>query len=362
MNKPTGLYIHIPFCKSKCPYCDFYSVTNTDDFKEKYKDAVIRNIGFYQNLRFDTVYFGGGTPILLWREICEILDSIGNRITDNAEITIEANPCSTDFDALCSLKRSGVNRISFGLQSGVDNELKALGRLHSGKEGADAVYLAQKAGISNVSADIMLGIPFQTKDSLKTTLSYMTQLPLSHISAYMLKIEPDTPFAKKMVKPADEELMTELYIEAADYLNRNGFNQYEISNFSKTGKESRHNLKYWRCEEYIGIGPSAHSYYNGKRFSVDRNLSGFIDSTLQKTVITDENVGGYDEWAMLKLRLSEGIDFKTAQIRYNISKEQILNRCRLIPKEYLEITDSGIRLTTKGFLVSNAIIGIISDI
>ncbi len=362
MNKPTGLYIHIPFCKSKCPYCDFYSVTNPDEFKEEYKDAVIRNIGFYQNLSFDTVYFGGGTPILLWREICEILDSIGDRITNNAEITVEANPCCTDFDTLCSLKQSGVNRISFGLQSGDDKELKALGRLHSSKEGADAVLLAHKAGIDNISADIMLGIPFQTEKSLKGTLSYMTQLPLKHISAYMLKVEPGTPFAKKSVQPADEELITELYVKTADFLNENGFNQYEISNFSKIGQESQHNLKYWRCEEYIGIGPSAHSYYNNKRFSVDRNLLEFIKSPVQKTIITDENVGGYDEWAMLKLRLSEGIDFKTAQIRYNISKKQILDRCRLIPKEYIEISDFGIRLTTKGFLVSNAIIGIISDI
>lgn len=362
MNKPTGLYIHIPFCKSKCPYCDFYSVTDTDEYKEEYKKAVIRNIVFYQNLHFDTVYFGGGTPILLWREICEILDNIGDRITKDAEITIEANPCSTSFDALCSLKQGGVNRISFGLQSGIDNELKALGRLHDSKKGAEAVLTAYKAGISNISADIMLGIPFQTEKSLEETLSYMTQLPLGHISAYMLKIEADTPFARRSVQPADEELMTELYIKTADFLLKKGFSQYEISNFSKEGYESRHNLKYWRCEEYIGIGPSAHSYFNGKRFSVERSLQDFIESPLQNTVVTDENVGGYDEWAMLKLRLSEGIDFKTAQIRYNISKEQILNRCRLIPKEYIEISDSGIRLTTKGFLVSNAIIGIISDI
>lgn len=362
MNKPTGLYIHIPFCKSKCPYCDFYSLANADEYKEEYKKAVLRNLDYYSDITFDTVYFGGGTPILLWREICGILDSIGDRITNNAEITIEANPCSTDFNALCSLKQSGVNRISFGLQSGVDDELKALGRRHSSKSGLEAVLAAKKAGFKNVSADIMLGIPFQTEKSLKESLSYLTDMPISHISAYMLKIEPSTPFAKKMVAPANDEQMSEFYLKAVSHFQQNGYFQYEISNFSLKGYESRHNLKYWNCEEYIGIGPSAHSYYNGKRFSVDRNLHGFIGSPFQETIVTDENPGGYDEWAMLKLRLSEGIDFKTAKSRYNIGKEQILSRCKLIPKEYIEITDSGIRLTAKGFLVSNAIIGIISDI
>ena len=362
MSKSVGLYIHVPFCKSKCPYCDFYSVTNADEYKEKYKKAVLRNIEKYQDVSFDTVYFGGGTPILLWKEICDILESINSRIAEKAEITIEANPCSTSFDALCSLKQSGVNRVSFGLQSGNDNELKALGRRHNGKEGINAVILADKAGIKNISADIMLGIPFQTEKSLKESLSYLTNMPISHISAYMLKIEQGTPFEKKMVAPADDEQMSEFYLKAVSHFKQNGYFQYEISNFSLKGYESRHNLKYWRCEEYIGIGPSAHSYFNGKRFSVDRNLSNFIESSVQNTVITDDDPGGYDEWAMLKLRLSEGIDFKTAKNRYNIDKEHILKKCKHIPKEFIEISESGLKLTAKGFLVSNAIIGIISDI
>ena len=362
MNKKAGLYIHIPFCKSKCPYCDFYSVSNADEYKEEYKKAVLRNIEKYQDISFDTVYFGGGTPILLWKEICEILDNIGEKISSDAEITLEANPCSTSFNALCSLKRSGVNRISFGLQSGDDKELKALGRLHSSKEGADAVLLAEKSGIKNISADIMLGIPFQTEKSLERTLAYMTQLPLNHISAYMLKIEPGTTFFKKDVQPADEDDMTRFYLKTVDHLNENEFLQYEISNFSKIGYESKHNLKYWKCEEYIGIGPSAHSYFDSKRFSVDRNLTEFINEPVQKTTVTDENPGGFDEWVMLKLRLTEGIDFKTAKNRYNIDKEHILKKCKLIPKELIEISESSLKLTKEGFLVSNAIIGIISDI
>lgn len=362
MNKPIGLYIHVPFCLSKCPYCDFYSLANSFEYKEEYTKAVIRNLDVYRNIAFDTVYFGGGTPILLANNICEILDCISDRITKNAEITVEANPCSTSFDALCSLKQSGVNRMSFGLQSGNDNELKALGRKHNQNEGASAVLQAEKAGIKNISADIMLGIPFQTEKSLDNTLSYMENLPLNHISAYMLKIESGTPFAENSVSPADEESMSDFYLKTVDFLKEKGFLQYEISNFSKKGYESRHNLKYWRCEEYVGIGPSAHSYYNDKRFAVNRNLFDFIQRPIQNTVITDENVGGFDEWAMLKLRLSEGIDFKTAKNRYNISAEQIIDRCKLIPKEYIEISENGIRLTKNGFLVSNAIIGIVSDI
>ncbi len=362
MSKSVGLYIHVPFCKSKCPYCDFYSVANADEYKDEYKKAVLRNIEKYQDVCFNTVYFGGGTPILLWKEICGILDSISEKISSDAEITLEANPCSTSFDKLCSLKRSGVNRISFGLQSGDDNELKALGRLHTGKEGADAVLLAEKSGIKNISADIMLGIPFQTEKSLESTLSYMTQLPLKHISAYMLKIEPDTIFAKRSVQPADEDIMSQFYLKTVNCLSVSGYTQYEISNFAMNGYESRHNLKYWRCEEYIGIGPSAHSYFDGMRFSVNRNLTEFIKEPVQKTVITDDCPGGYDEWAMLKLRLSEGIDFKTAKNRYNISKEQIMNKCKLIPKNLIEISENRLRLTKEGFLVSNAIIGIISDI
>lgn len=364
MNK--GLYIHIPFCLSKCPYCDFYSVTFDGDTAKRYKDAVIRNLRYYlsQNseLRFDTIYCGGGTPILLWREICEIMDEIQPYIADNAEVTIEANPCCTDENALCSLKQHNVNRISFGLQSGNDNELKALGRRHNSEVGADAVKTAYKAGFENISGDIMLGVPLQTKKSLTETIDYMTTLPLTHISAYLLKIEPGTPFAKKELTLPDDDGYADIYLETVSRLSDKGYNQYEISNFSKPGMESRHNLKYWRCEEYLGIGPAAHSYFNGERFAVGRDLRAFIESDVQPAVITERECGDYEEWAMLKLRLSEGLDFKTANERFGITKEDILNKCRLIPDKLYTADDKTIRLTPEGFLVSNAVIGILTDI
>lgn len=358
----TGLYIHVPFCLSKCPYCDFYSVKFDKDTAARYKNAVTRNLSEYHDVRFDTVYFGGGTPILLWQEICDILSAIGDRITSDAEITIEANPCCTSLESLYSLKSSGVNRISFGLQSGIDAELKALGRRHSASEGAKAVINADKAGFKNISADIMIGIPFQNDDSLLYTLSYLTDMPLTHISSYMLKIEPNTPFAKSVPVLPDDGKFSEYYLQVGRYLADKGFFQYEISNYSKPGYESRHNLKYWRCEEYIGIGPSAHSYYNGKRFAVGRNLDDFLNAPKQRCEITDEHPGGFEEWAMLKLRLSEGLDFKTARERYSISREEILNKCRKLPKELYNADNEHIRLTPDGFLVSNAIIGIITDI
>ncbi len=358
----TGLYIHVPFCISKCSYCDFYSIAVTDELKKSYKDAVIRNIKHYGNAGFDTVYFGGGTPILLWKEICDILQETGDRLNKNCEVTIEANPCSTTVEALRSLKSSGVNRVSFGLQSGVDNELKSLGRRHNTHEGSVAVNGAYNAGITNISGDIMLGIPCQTKKSLDKTLEYMANLPLSHISAYMLKIEENTPFAKMGVELPDDEQFSDYYIATVEFLAKHGFNQYEISNFSKTNCESRHNLRYWRCEDYIGIGPSAHSYYDGKRFATERNVNEFIASPIQKTYITDEAPGDFSEWAMLKLRLCEGINFDECYERFGVGRDKIIKRLKLVPENLYLSDENSLRLTPYGFMISNAVIGIITDI
>ncbi len=361
-----GLYIHVPFCLSKCPYCDFYSVKPEREATDGYKKAVIRNLKRYtqafSDICFDTVYFGGGTPILLHEEICEILDIAGSHIAENAEITIEANPCITDADKLCSLKRFGVNRVSFGLQSANDNELKTLGRLHNAADGEWAVYLAHKAGIDNISADIMTGIPCQTEKSLEKTLKAITSLPVSHISAYMLKIEPNTPFYNQKLVLPDENGYAELYLKTVNMLAENGFEQYEISNFAKENRLCRHNLKYWSCEAYIGIGPAAHSYFGGRRYYVTRDLTSFIKDEIQNEAISDDNVGGFDEWAMLKLRLTSGIDYKTAYEKYGIDRHTFEKKCRLIPKNMYISDENGIRLTPEGFLVSNTVIGILTDI
>ena len=193
-------------------------------------------------------------------------------------------------------------------------------------------------------------------ESLRYTIDGLSKLPVTHISAYMLKIEEGTPFAGKKLNLPDEEAVSELYLYAVSLLEENGFMQYEISNFAKNGYECKHNLKYWRCEEYLGIGAAAHSYYSGKRFSTERDIEDFIDSELQKTTVTDDNPGGFEEYAMLRLRLSEGLSFSDCE-DFGISREEVLERCRKIPDSLILQTEKGISLTPQGFLVSNAVIG-----
>ena len=353
MMSNIGLYVHVPFCLSKCPYCDFYSVKYSRSLAADYTKAVIRNMAQYSDT-FDTVYFGGGTPVLMWEGIAAILKSA--KTTENPEITIEANPCVTTEQALCGLKDAGVNRISFGVQSLSPSELMFLGRRHSAEQAKNAVLLAHRAGFTNISADIMLGLEGQTKESLRYTIEELSKLPVTHISAYMLKIEEGTPFAGRKLNLPDEEAVSELYLYAVSLLEENGFMQYEISNFAKKGYECQHNLKYWRCEEYLGIGAAAHSYFGGKRFCTERGIEGFIGSEFQKITVTDDNPGGFEEYAMLRLRLSEGLSFSDCEC-FGISREEVMKRCRKIPESLILQTEKGISLTPQGFLVSNAVIG-----
>lgn len=357
-----GLYIHVPFCQKKCPYCDFYSVGFSPQKAEEYKNAVIRNLSRYRGKnyreKFDTVYFGGGTPSLIYNYIAEILGAVD--YSQNAEITVECNPESANEEVLRELKRAGVNRLSFGVQSLDENELTALGRTHSANAAREAIMLAHSLGFENISADLMLGVPFKNRAenrqilrSLEKTVDGLCELPITHISAYLLKIEPNTLFGKnhgiKEMLP-DEDLQAELYLKTVGLLARHGFKQYEISNFAKAGFESRHNLKYWRAEEYIGIGPSAHSYYNGKRFAAPRSLAKFLESEFQIEEITDEAPDKDEEKILLGLRLCEGVRLSD-QISGQLEK-----RLCLIPEEYYKIEDNRLSLTPNGFLVSNEII------
>ena len=348
-----GLYIHVPFCLSKCPYCDFYSIKYSKETADNYANAVIRNVCRYGG-EFDTVYFGGGTPFLLWDKICEILNY--TNIIKGAEITVEANPCTVDEEKLAALCNAGVNRISLGVQSLCDSELKALGRRHDSDTAVNAIKKAKKQGFDNISADIMLGIPGQTLNSVIYTIQRLAELPITHISAYMLKIEENTLFANtKPSLPSDDETCS-IYLKATELLGKLGFNQYEISNYAKEGFPCRHNIKYWNCEEYLGIGPAAHSYYNSRRFFVERDLNAFISNKYQKTDTEDENPGGYEEYAMLRLRLTEGLSLSEFEALGGDS-EAMKRTLSTIPTEYFSINGDVISLTPKGFLVSNTIIG-----
>lgn len=357
----TGLYIHVPFCLSKCPYCDFYSVKFNKKTADEYTKAVIRNLNQYESETFDTVYFGGGTPILLWEQICEILSFLSPRIEKNAEITVEANPNSTTEYMLKDLFSTGVNRISFGIQSGVDSELISLGRKHSVNQAEKAVSTAYKAGFRNISVDLMLSIPNQTIKSLSVSLDFLASLPITHVSAYLLKVEKSTPFATANLNLPNENLTDKIYLQTVDFMEKNGFNQYEISNFAKDNFASRHNLKYWNCEEYIGIGPASHSFYRQKRFAVNNNLDEFISCDIQKTYITESNPQDFYEWAMLRLRLTKGLEFSEAE-SFGIKRERLLEQAKFIPEAYLKITDKSVSITPKGFLVSNSIITNLLDL
>lgn len=356
---PIGLYIHIPFCNGKCPYCDFYSVSPESETVEKYVDALCKKIDESGGI-YNTVYFGGGTPSLIGsNNIAKIMSHI-NR-TPDCEATLECNPSDTgavnsEFD-FSVVAKSGINRISMGLQSADDGERKALGRRGGCDDVERAIVRAKLAGIDNISLDLMLGIPDQTEESLQKSIEFCKNSGAKHVSAYILKIEESTPFhiIKDTLCLPDEDETCGLYLFAVKELEKAGFYQYEISNFSQTGYESKHNLKYWRCEEYLGIGASAHSFVNGKRFYYERSIDGFISGNLP----VDDGFGGdEEEYIMLSLRLTEGLIFDNYKKRFvNPVPDSTIKKAKEFEKHGLvKVTDKNISLTVDGFLVSNPVI------
>ncbi len=351
----AGLYIHVPFCMQKCPYCNFYSVKSNPRTLDAYAEAVVRNILHYSApVSIDTVYFGGGTPsILLPSHIEKILVSVSKAflLSENAEITLEANPAMLSFVQLQELRRIGVNRLSLGVQSLDDVQLRRLGRLHTAKEAVRTVDLAAKAGFHNISCDVMLALPQQTKTELNATLRQMTSFPIQHISAYLLKVEAGTPFAKAHIESfcPDEDCAADLYLHAVEQLQAKGYLQYEISNFAIPGFESRHNCKYWRCVPYLGIGPSAHSCWNGKRFFVPSSVAGFLQHSVQPTVLEDAAPCTREERLMLQMRMTEG-----APLEWLSGKESFLEQ--MCSAGLMQRQNNRIRMTPAGFLVSNSIL------
>ncbi len=363
-----GLYIHIPFCARKCPYCDFYSLGGgaAARYADVYTTALLQEMAYYSQRgglpKVDTVYFGGGTPPLLGQDnLLRLVKGIHRHftVTTDAEITLEANPgLLKDPRLLPMICEAGVNRLSYGAQSAVDAELRGLGRTHRHRDTIAGVEAAAKAGIANISLDIMLGIPGQTAKSALYTIDAFADLGAAHISAYLLKIEPDTAFARQGVAAADEEEAGALYLAAVERLAARGYQQYEISNFAKGGAACRHNLHYWRCEPYLGLGPAAHSFLHGRRFYTPRNLDAFLAGGDDRYV--DDGAGGsFEERVMLGLRLNEGIryadlaDDSDSCDRLRAQAAQWASRT-----QGLLIADrDSLRLTPKGMLVSNAVIG-----
>lgn len=350
----AGIYFHIPFCLRKCGYCDFYSAAPQGDVPERYTQALIRRLKKYPaGLAADTVYFGGGTPSLLSpAQIEEILFACRSHfsLSASAEISLEANPKTAGAQKLEGFLRAGITRLSVGIQSMNDNELQRLGRLHTAQEAQDFVYMAKNVGFENISCDIMLGIPEQTRESAHLTAEEICRLPLTHISLYMLKIEENTPFASMQKLPLpDEDTLCEIYLSTAEYFGAQGFAQYEISNFAKAGFQCRHNLKYWRCGEYIGIGAAAHSFFGGVRYAAKKDTAAFI-SGIDSEYITDSQGGGRDEQIMLGLRLAEGIP-------ESLIPASTAHMCGKFIEAGLMLRSGGqIRLSPEGFLISNDII------
>lgn len=355
-----GIYIHVPFCGKKCGYCDFYSLKYSRDSAEGYVQAVLRNIDHYGDSAsaVDTIYFGGGTPSLLFPEqLSLIIERIRERFTVNedCEITLEANPSGLTPGRLRKLRKTGINRLSIGVQSMIDSELGFLGRSHNSARVERAVLDAAEAGFENISCDLMLAVPEQTISSLEISAICLASLPIKHISAYILKVEAGTPFDCDEIRSVvpDDETSADFYLHAVSVLEGLGFRQYEVSNFAVPGYESRHNCRYWQCRDYIGIGPSAHSCFGGKRFAAESSLEKFICSDVQPVYITDDSPCGFEEYAMLRLRLREGLDLRNIGER-RASLEKKLPP--LISSGYINFDGDIISLTPKGFLMSNSVI------
>ena len=372
-KKPLGIYVHIPFCRSKCEYCDFYSIpgARSKDLMDRYLDATIAHIRESApaalGYEVDTVYFGGGTPSFFGaRGLSRLFAEIDRRfnVSRDAEVTFEANPDSVTLPMLMSLRRAGFNRISIGVQSDLDEQLKALGRPHNYKQAQQAVSLARRAGFDNVSVDLMFGLPNQSREQWMQTLRHVIDLKADHISCYGLKVEPGTKLYeyRNCANLPDDDAQADMYFYAVETLESFGYKQYEISNFAKDGYICRHNMKYWVGDEYLGFGPCAASDFAGKRFTIEADLEKYITGVMNKGVVLSEcetvplreRAG---EYLMLRLRTVDGVEEGEYTRSFLLPFKPIEKVLLDLQKQDLTVLSNGRwRLTPKGFMVSNSIL------
>lgn len=360
-----GLYIHIPFCIKKCKYCDFTSFSKCNEEKVAYLDALFSEMQKYSGTFVNTVFIGGGTPTSLTAQQLEtMLQNIKKYffLSKYCEFTVEANPKTLDKEKLKILKKYGVNRLSIGVQSFNDNELKKLGRVHTGIEAEETIRLVQKY-FKNISIDLMCAIPDQTKESFRENLEKAFSLKPQHISCYSLILEEGTPlyneYEKGLLTLPDEDTEREIYDIACYEMEKHGYRQYEISNFAQSGYESRHNTKYWRCDEYIGIGLSAHSYIDGVRFSNTDDFSSYIKGEFlsgESEVLSKDDK--MSEFMILGLRMTEGITKMSFRKRFNEELEKVFEEPLLKFKNMgmIEEENDRICLSKKAIAVSNQIL------
>ena len=374
MRKRLGLYVHIPFCRRKCLYCDFCSRPNPDEeIMRLYANVLcgdlIRASEQCRDYTVDTVFFGGGTPTLLPIDaLTGVLDTVARhyRLSEDAEITAECNPATGGASYFSAMRKSGFNRLSIGLQSTRDEELRALGRVHTFSEFVKTLEEARGAGFDNISADLMFGIPLQSAESYLASIRSLCTLAPTHISAYSLTVEEETPFGKmgNRLQIPHEEAVREMYLCGIEELSRNGYAQYEISNFAKKGYESRHNLKYWNCDPYLGFGPAAYSDFDGARFGNSRDLDAYLKGAcIEAEREVPSPSQRKNEYAMLRLRLCEGLLSDALEERFGEDLEETFGKqmARYQNQGLTERTVGGWRFTPEGFAVSNAILSEILD-
>ena len=355
-----SLYLHIPFCRHKCNYCSFYSLTDFD--KSEYIDAIIRCVQYFgknsvenpliSDCRADTVYIGGGTPsVLPPKLIYRLFDAVYRNfeIEKNAEITVEANPESCDREFLSAVKGAGVNRLSLGVQSLDDGQLRAAGRIHTSAQAVEAVKLARNTGFDNISCDLIFGLPGQTERSFENSLKILTGLDIEHISCYNLQVERGTPLERSGVSVPGEQTQERMYFLACEFLAERGYVHYEISNYAKRGLESRHNSAYWTGKDYLGIGPAAHSKIRDMRCSFLPDIGRFCARRSFEFDRCERIDDPLFEKIMLSLRTKNGLD--TALLK---NSEKFISRLK--DSGYAVAHDGILRLTDRGFYLSNSII------
>lgn len=368
-----GLYIHIPFCVSKCKYCDFNSYKLNLDEKRKYLKALQKEMEFYKEeivgKDIDTIFIGGGTPsILNENEIKFLFNDIKNNfnIKKNAEITMECNPGTLTLEKLRVMKECGVNRLSIGLQAVQNHHLNYIGRIHTYEEFEKNYNQAKEVGFENINIDLMYALPNQSREDWMESLEKVVKLNPTHISAYSLILEEDTElfnmYERKEFKLLDEDTDIEMYEYTIDYLESNGYNQYEISNYAKEGYECKHNILYWKCKNYVGLGASASGFLNGTRYSnlCDLNEYEKIIYSGKKPLEWQEKLSIKDkieESIFLGLRMNEGIKLKDFQEKYNFNfEEEYKNEInKLKNMGLIQINNELVTLTQKGREISNSV-------
>ncbi len=380
MANVVGVYLHIPFCRSKCDYCDFYSMPAGDDLMDRYQKALLTQIkSMVPRLKgrtVDTIYIGGGTPSYYGeKRLRELLGYLQRHLSvaKNAEITVECNPDTVDLKSVVRLRKAGVNRISLGMQSADPDQLRCVHRVHDPQQVIWAVEDIRAAKIENLSLDLIYGLPGQSMDSWRNTVRAALALHPDHLSCYGLKVEEGTPLARRVDEEGDMDLpdgdsQADFYLAAVDQIQRAGFRQYEISNFARTGMESRHNLKYWMGREYAGFGPGAHSYLDGVRYAWPRDLAGYLEAleagepvamAEKETVPPREQAR---EYLLLRMRTMRGIEEWEYRRSFGLNFEPISRRLEFFESHrWAEQSDHRWHFTPQGFLLSNTLIADLLD-